>query len=130
MITTAVTIGSDGAIVLGSGPTYGILLAILAFHGVVCSSATRILARLNLAYVVVNGEPRLPFSRYLFTQFRAVGTTVAAIIVLYVSSGSQRVSAKDAFTLFENNTGWADGEFFLLGLLLHLTHEKIAGRFS
>jgi hypothetical protein len=131
MITTAITIGSDGAIVLGSGPTYGILVAILAFHGVVCSSATRILARLNLAYVVMNGEPP-PFSRYLFTQFHAVGTTIAAIIVLYVCSGSrsQRVSAKDAFTLFENNTGWADGESFLLVLLLHLTHEKIAGRFS
>jgi hypothetical protein len=73
---------------------------------------------------------RLPFSRYLFTKFHAVGTTIAAIIVLYVCSGSQRVSAKDAFTLFENNTGWADGESFLLVFLLHLTHEKIAGRFS
>ncbi len=56
---------------------------------------------------------RLPFSRYLFTKFHAVGTTIAAIIVLYVRSGSQRVSAEDAFTLFENNTGWADGESFL-----------------
>ena len=129
MITTAITIGSDGAIVLGPAPTYGILVAILAFHGVVCSSATRILARLNLAYVVMNGEPP-PFSRYLLTQFHAVGTTIAAIIVLYVCSESQRVSAKDAFTLFENNTGWTDGESFSLVLLLHLTHEKIAGRFS
>lgn len=72
----------------------------------------------------------LPFSRYLFTQLHAVGTTIAAIIVLYVSSGSQRVSANDAFTMFENNTGWTDGEFFLLVLLPHLTHEKIALRFS
>jgi hypothetical protein len=56
MITTAITIGSDGNVVLGSGATYGILLAILVFHGVVCSAATRILARLNLAYVVINGE--------------------------------------------------------------------------
>lgn len=97
MITTAITIGSDGAIVLGTGPTYGILVAILVFHGVVCSSATHILARLNLAYVVMN-----------------VGTTIAAIIVLYVCSGSQRVSAKDAFTLFENNTGWADDSWAFL----------------
>lgn len=55
MITTAITVGSDGAIVLGAGATYGILLAILAAHGVVCSAATRVLARLNLFYVVVNG---------------------------------------------------------------------------
>ena len=56
MITTAITVGSDGAVVLGSGATYGILVAILVFHGIVCSAATRILARLNLAYVVMNGE--------------------------------------------------------------------------
>jgi len=56
MITTAITVGSDGAVVLGSGATYGILVAILVFHGIICSAATRILARLNLAYVVMNGE--------------------------------------------------------------------------
>lgn len=56
MITTAIAIGSDGHVKLGSGPTYGILVAILIFHGVVCSAATRILARLNLAYVVINSE--------------------------------------------------------------------------
>jgi len=98
MITTAITVGSDGAIVFSAGATYGILVAILIFHGIVCSAATRIVARLNLAYVVIN-----------------VGTSIAAIIVLLVCSGSGRVSAKDAFTLYENNTGWADdGWAFLL----------------
>ncbi|KAH9077072.1 amino acid/polyamine transporter I [Lactarius deliciosus] len=98
MITTAITVGSDGAVVLGSGATYGILLAILVSHGVVCSAATRILARLNLFYVVIN-----------------IGTTIAAIIALLVCSDGQRVSAKDAFTLFENNTGWSNnGWAFLL----------------
>lgn len=98
MITTAITVGSDGAVVLSSGATYGILLAILVSHGVVCSAATRILARLNLFYVVIN-----------------IGTTIAAIIALLVCSDGQRVSAKDAFTLFENNTGWSNnGWAFLL----------------
>ena len=55
MITTAITIGSDGAVVLSAGATYGILLAILLAHGIVCSAATRILARLNLFYTLVNG---------------------------------------------------------------------------
>ena len=55
MITTALSVGSDGAINLGAGPTFGILLAILFTHGIVCSAATAILARLNLFYVLVNG---------------------------------------------------------------------------
>ncbi|KAI9467111.1 amino acid transporter [Lactarius psammicola] len=106
MITTAITVGSDGAVVLSAGATYGILLAILVSHGVVCSAATRILARLNLFYVVINGR---------ITHCDPVGTTLAAIIALLVCSDGQRVSAKDAFTLFENNTGWSNnGWAFLL----------------
>ena len=54
MITTAIAVNTDGAVVLNAGATYGILLAILVFHGIVCSAATNILARLNLAYVIVN----------------------------------------------------------------------------
>ncbi|TFY66632.1 hypothetical protein EVG20_g4457 [Dentipellis fragilis] len=98
MITTAIAVGSDGNVVLAAGPTYGILVAILLSHGVVCSAATSVLARLNLFYVVIN-----------------IGTTIAAIVGLLVGSGSDKVSTKDAFTLFENNTGWANnGWAFLL----------------
>ncbi|KAJ7282003.1 APC amino acid permease [Mycena rebaudengoi] len=98
MITTAIVVASDGEKVLSLGATYGILLAILFSHGIVCSAATRILARINLFYVVLN-----------------VGTTVAAIIALLVVSGDNKVSTKDAFTLFENNTGWANnGWAFML----------------
>lgn len=44
-----------------------------------------------------------------------VGTTVAAIIALLVCSGGNKVSTKDAFTLFENNSGWTNnGWAFLL----------------
>jgi len=56
MITTAIAVGSDGVMVLGSGPTFGILLAILFTHGIVCSAATGTLARLNLFYVILNGK--------------------------------------------------------------------------
>ena len=56
MITTALYVGSDGTIDLGAGPTFGILLAILFTHGLVCSAATSILARLNIFYVMINGE--------------------------------------------------------------------------
>ncbi|KAJ7876265.1 APC amino acid permease [Mycena leptocephala] len=98
MITTAIAVASDGETVLSLGATYGILLAILFSHGLVCSAATKILARLNIFYVVVN-----------------VGTTLAAIIALLVMSGDNKVSTKDAFTLFENNTGWMNnGWAFML----------------
>ncbi|CCL99204.1 uncharacterized protein FIBRA_01219 [Fibroporia radiculosa] len=98
MITTAVAVGTDGTVNLGTGPTYGILLAILFIHGVICSAGTKILARLNLFYAFVT-----------------LGTTVGAIIALFVCSGENRVSAKDAFTLYENHTGWSNsGWAFLL----------------
>ncbi|KAJ3929545.1 MAG: amino acid transporter [Lentinula lateritia] len=102
MITTAVSVASDGSIVLSSGATYGILLAILFSHGIVCSAATSVLARLNLFYVFINGE------------YKSLGTTVAAIIALLVISDT-KVSTRDAFTLFENNTGWSNnGWAFIL----------------
>jgi len=132
MITTAITVGSDGTIVLSSGATYGILVAILVFHGIVCSAATRILARLNLAYVVINGErppSSLPNKTTPSYSFHIVGTTIAAIIVLVVCVGPDRASGKDAFTKYENNTGWADGELFLSFLTLS-DYEKMAGRSS
>ncbi|KAF8652589.1 hypothetical protein AX16_004310 [Volvariella volvacea WC 439] len=89
MITTAVAVASDGRVILSTGATYGILVAILFAHGVVCSAATSVLARLNLFYVLIN-----------------VGTTIAVIVSLLVVSGDEKVSTRDAFTLFENNTGW------------------------
>lgn len=54
MITTAVSVSTDGQTNLGVGPTYGILVALLTAHGLLCSSATRILANLNLVYVLIN----------------------------------------------------------------------------
>ncbi|RPD67510.1 amino acid transporter [Lentinus tigrinus ALCF2SS1-7] len=97
MITTALNVGSDGAINLGAGPTFGILLAILFTHGLVCSAATAVLARLNIFYVIVN-----------------VGTTIAAIVALLVCSGDQRVSTSTAFTMYENNTGWGNNAWAFL----------------
>ena len=66
MITTAITVGSNGAVVFSAGATYGILVAILIFHGVVCSAAISIVARSNLVYVVINGNPPPSFLRTYF----------------------------------------------------------------
>jgi len=98
MITTAIAVNSDGNVILSAGATFGILLAIVFTHGIICSAATRVLARLNLFYVFIN-----------------VGTTIAAIISLLVLSDGKRASTADAFTLFENNSGWSDsGWAFML----------------
>jgi len=56
MITTAIAVNSDGAVILSAGATFGILLAIVFSHGIVCSAATQVLARLNLFYVLITGE--------------------------------------------------------------------------
>lgn len=63
MITTAIGVQTDGAVVLSSGATFGILLAILVAHGLVCSAATTVLARLNLFYVAVNGASPFRLSK-------------------------------------------------------------------
>ncbi|KAI5122016.1 hypothetical protein M0805_008008 [Coniferiporia weirii] len=98
MITTALAVGSDGSVNLGDGPTFGILLGILCLHGIICSAATSVLARLNLFYAIIG-----------------IGTTIGTIIALYVCSGDNKVSTRDAFTKLENNTGWKnDGWAFLL----------------
>ncbi|KAF8184475.1 APC amino acid permease [Pholiota molesta] len=94
MITTAIAVNTDGAVILSAGATFGILLAILLSHGVVCSAATSVLARLNLFYVVIN-----------------VGTSIAAIVALLVLSDGHRASTADAFTLLENHSGWASNEW-------------------
>ncbi|CAE6413567.1 unnamed protein product [Rhizoctonia solani] len=53
-VTAAATIGSGGNFVATTGQTYGIYLAILFTHAVVCSLATNVLARLQGVYVILN----------------------------------------------------------------------------
>ncbi|PCH40437.1 APC amino acid permease [Wolfiporia cocos MD-104 SS10] len=111
MIATAVAVGTDNAVILGSGPSYAILLAILFCHGLICSAATKILAKLNLFYAVLNVM--------LKRTVHIAGTTLAAIISLLVCSGDNRVSTEVAFTAFENHTGWKDdGWAFLLAFVV------------
>ncbi|EGO23956.1 hypothetical protein SERLADRAFT_362094 [Serpula lacrymans var. lacrymans S7.9] len=91
MITSGITMATDGAVTLGSGPTFGILVAIFATQGIICSTATRTLARINLLSVILT-----------------MGTLIAAVVGLFVCARKNRVSAKVAFTEFENSTGWSN----------------------
>ncbi|KAG2155825.1 amino acid transporter [Suillus bovinus] len=91
LITTAIAIGTDGAVVLGSGATFGILMAIHLMQAIVCSAGTRILARMTVVTMVL-----------------ILTTSIGAAISLLVCAGDQRVSSIDAWTKFENNTGWSN----------------------
>ncbi|QRV74843.1 amino acid permease [Ceratobasidium sp. AG-Ba] len=53
-VMAAAAIGSGGSYVATTGQTYGVYLAILFTHAVVCSLATEILARLQGFYVILN----------------------------------------------------------------------------
>ncbi|TFK85166.1 amino acid transporter [Polyporus arcularius HHB13444] len=96
-IATAINVGSNGTIVLSAGPTFGITMLMLVSHGIVCSTATALLARLNVYYAIFN-----------------IGSTVAVLVALLVCSGENRVSTTTAFTKFENHTGWANNGFAFL----------------
>ncbi len=82
MITTALNVGSDGAINLGAGPTFGILLAILFTHGIVCSAATSVLARLNIFYVIVNGTHDVEDPNLLYAHTWDYGQLVRRLPLL------------------------------------------------
>jgi hypothetical protein len=56
MITIAIAVGSDGNLILGPGPTYGILLCLLFSHAIVCSANSKFLARISLITGFVNGQ--------------------------------------------------------------------------
>jgi len=88
---------TDGAVVLGSGAMFGILLAIHVTQAILCSSGTAMLARVTVPVLVL-----------------VLATTIGAIVSLLVCSRGI-VSPVDAFTKFENNTGWSNnGWAFIL----------------
>lgn len=91
LITTAIAMGTDGAVVLGSGATFGILMAIHLTQLIFCSAGTRILARMTVVIMVL-----------------ILSTSIGAIVSLLACAGDQRVSSMDAWTKFENNTGWSN----------------------
>ncbi|KAG2039575.1 amino acid/polyamine transporter I [Suillus americanus] len=104
LITTAIAMGTDGAVVLGSGATFGILMAIHLAQLILCSAGTRILARMTVVTMVLIRESQHWFG---LTAYYAVSTSIGAIVSLLACAGNQRVSSMDAWTKFENNTGWS-----------------------
>ncbi|KAH7885382.1 amino acid transporter [Phlebopus sp. FC_14] len=96
LITTGIAMGTDGAVVLGSGATFGILMAIHFVQAILCSAGTRVLARMTVLVLFV-----------------ILATTLGAIVALLACSRGQ-VSPRVAFTQFENNTGWSNNVWALI----------------
>lgn len=92
MITDAASIGNDFTKFYSNGVRYGIFLALLVVHACLCSSATRVLSRLNYAYVAIN-----------------LGTFVALMAALGALAKMQ--PASQAFGGFQNNSTWKSNGF-------------------
>lgn len=94
----AAALVANPSLSLSLGELYAIFLANLVFIGGLCMTATKLLAKLNILYLILN-----------------VGTALAVIIAL--AATGPHVSASDAFTSFENGGGWPNnGMAWLLGL--------------
>ncbi|KAF8526136.1 amino acid/polyamine transporter I [Gautieria morchelliformis] len=101
-VMAAATIGSNGqSFVPTSGQTYAVYLAIVFTHALICSLGTRVLARLQNLYVVLN-----------------LGLCLALIIALPVlTPKSLKNNASFAFGAFTNLDGWPNGFAFMLSWL-------------
>lgn len=92
MIADAVSISSNFTVFYSDAIKYGLTLALLALHLVICSSATHILAKLNYLYVIIN-----------------IGTFIAVLATLGVMANKH--SASVAFADFQNNSTWDSSGF-------------------
>lgn len=52
-IATGIAMATDGAVVLGSGASFGIIVALHITQAIFCSSGTRILARMTVLVLII-----------------------------------------------------------------------------
>ncbi|OBZ74436.1 putative amino-acid permease C11D3.08c [Grifola frondosa] len=104
-IAAAATIGSGGTFAATNAQTFGIYVAIVLTHAVICCLGTQLLARLQTIYVVLN-----------------VLLCLAVIIALPAATPKEfRNTAKFAFGGdFINLTGWPSGYSFIMSFLAPL----------
>ncbi|KAI9454223.1 APC amino acid permease [Lactarius psammicola] len=104
MIWAAVVVAKDGNYEVTSGKVVGLFAALLIFHGVLNSLATRHLARFTKGFVFVN-----------------LGASALIIIVLLATTARHDMhSAKYVFGsegIVNQTNGWNTGLAFLFGLL-------------
>jgi amino acid transporter len=100
----AASISSGQVFAATSAQTFGVYAGILVTHVLVCSLATRVLARLQTVYVILN-----------------VILSFAVIIALPAATPKEfRNTASFALGNFTNLNGWANGYAFILSFLAPL----------
>ncbi|KAG2072013.1 amino acid transporter [Suillus decipiens] len=100
-IMAAVSIGSGQNFIATSAQTFGVYVAIVLSHAVICCFGTAVLARLQTVYVVIN-----------------VCLCLAVIIGLPAATPKANMnSASYAFGNFTNLNGWPNGYAFILSFL-------------
>jgi len=100
----AASIGSSESFVPSSAETFGVYVLIVLTHAVICCLATRILARLQTVYVVLN-----------------VLLCLAVIVALPAATPKAFMNdASFALGNFTNLNGWASGYAFILSFLAPL----------
>ena len=127
MIATGIAVGSDGRIILGPAPTFGIIIALLLSHAVVCPSGSRVLAKLSLLTATINGKFEHISINIDKHCCATVGTTISVAVALIVVPGSARTSPSDAFVLLTNNSGWNNSMLLCFLPCLHLILEQMHG---
>ncbi|KAG0694600.1 amino acid/polyamine transporter I [Suillus ampliporus] len=100
-IMAAVSIGSGQTFTATSAQTFGVYVAIVLSHAVICCLGTAVLARLQTVYVVLN-----------------MCLCLAVIIGLPAATPKENMnSASYALGNFTNLNGWPDGYAFILSFL-------------
>ncbi|KAI0717739.1 APC amino acid permease [Cerioporus squamosus] len=100
-ITAAASIGSGQTFTATNAQTFGVYAAVVLSHAVICCLGTRVLARLQTVYVVLN-----------------VMLCLAVIIALPAATPKEfRNNASYALGNFTNVSGWPDGFAFMLSFL-------------
>jgi amino acid transporter len=103
-IAAAANIGSNGTYEASNAHLFGIYAAVVITHGIVCGLATRVLAKLQTVYVILN-----------------IALCLAVIVALPAATPSEFMnSASFAFGDFSNFNGWPDGFAFMLAGLAPL----------
>ncbi|KII84137.1 hypothetical protein PLICRDRAFT_179813 [Plicaturopsis crispa FD-325 SS-3] len=103
-VMAAASIGSGQTFVATDAQTFGCYAAIVLSHALICGLATKVLARLQTVYVVIN-----------------IALCLAVIIALPAATPKELMnSASFALGNFSNENGWNNGFAFILSFLAPL----------
>jgi hypothetical protein len=103
MLTSAISISKDGNWTATTGEVYAVFLGINILQGILGSSATRILARLQ--------------NLFIFGNFAIIIATFAALTA--TTPANDRNSAQYIFGNWQNISGWVNGFAFIICIFLN-----------